>query len=167
MAFYSYFPSKQALIREIWVDIFQELLHALLAAGRASGSPSQTLRTHVHAYIDYFEGHVDHYRIIYGTEWKSGVDEPDVTTDPVYTRMMDLFRERVVACAVGGSVPEADARNIAGVVKIKLLGFLQARLGTLRNHFAANPTIKQMYAEDIVRSVECAVFDAVNKKEKS
>ena len=46
MAFYSYFPSKQALVGHIWVDIFRELLDELLAAGRDSGSPRETLRAH-------------------------------------------------------------------------------------------------------------------------
>jgi AcrR family transcriptional regulator len=168
MAFYSYFPSKQALVGHIWVDIFRELMDELLAAGRDSGSPRQTLRAHVTAFIEYWERHNDHYRMVYGVDGRTQSDvEPDIANDPVYTQVIDLFRERVVACAVNGSVPEQDARQITGLVMVKLLGYLHARLGLRRGAAENEPAFRELLIHDVVKAAERAVFDAVRRAEKA
>jgi AcrR family transcriptional regulator len=168
MAFYSYFPSKQALVGHIWVDIFRELLHVLLAAGRDSGSPRETLRAHVVAFIEYWEQHPDHYRMVYGADGRASTeDEPDVSADPVYAQVLDLFRERVVACAVNGSVPEAEARQITSLVMVKLLGYLHALLGMRRGGRVADAAFRQLLLHDVVKAAERSVFDAVRKAERA
>ena len=168
MAFYSYFPSKQALVGHIWVDIFRELLDELLAAGRDSGSPRETLRAHVVAFIEYWERHADHYRMVYGSDGHTANDdEPDIASDPVYAQVIDLFRERVVGCAINGSVPDADARQITALVMVKLLGYLHALLGLRRGALVGDTQFRQLLVFDVVKAAERAVFDAVRRAEKA
>ena len=168
MAFYSYFPSKQALVGHIWVDIFRELLDELLGAGRDSGSPRERLRAHVVAFIDYWDEHQDHYRMVYGTDGRGpDTEQPDIAADPVYAQVIDLFRERVVACAIHGSVPEADARRITGLVMVKLLGYLHALLGVPGGAMVADPEFRQLLIYDVVKAAERSVFDAVRRAEKA
>ncbi len=168
MAFYSYFPSKQALVGHIWVDIFRELLDELLSAGRDSGSPRETLRAHVVAFIDYWDQHQDHYRMVYGTDGRGpDTEQPDIAADPVYAQVIDLFRERVVACAINGSVPEPEARRITGLVMVKLLGYLHALLGVPGGAMVADPDFRQLLIYDVVKAAERSVFDAVRRAERA
>jgi AcrR family transcriptional regulator len=160
MAFYSYFPSKQALVQALWVDIYQELLDLLLAAGRDSRSPVQTMRAHAEAYIAYWEQHPEHYRLVFGAI-DAGDDEfTEIRSEPVYSQAVELARERVVACAGGAEVAQADSTPIVGLMIAKAIGYLQVRTSATRIRIAATAQFRQMVIDDIVSGAERAVLAA-------
>ena len=59
MTFYGYFPSKQALVTCLWVDICENLLDRLLAASRGLRSPLKVLEAHMNAVLAYWEENPD------------------------------------------------------------------------------------------------------------
>lgn len=155
MAFYAYFPSKQALVKHIWLDIFRELFNAMLAAGHDSHSPAETLRAHLLANLDYWEGHEDHFRMAY----LSNTDEPETEPiglydEPLYVQLLDLLRERIVACTRSRSLAEAELQLLTDFVRIKLFGYLFAAIVLRRYRFADKAALKRLVIDDVMQTVE-------------
>src|SRR6185295_18729404 len=132
MTFYGYFPSKQALVACLWVDICENLLDRQLAASRGLLSPLKVLEAHMTAGLSYWEENPDLYRLMYMYGGEENPEQPiDFGDDPVYTQLMDLSQERVSACAVGE--PSADALTKARSVMYTMqLGYLHATLAVMR-----------------------------------
>lgn len=158
MAFYSYFPSKQALVQALWVDIYQELLEMLLAAGRESRSPVQTMRAHAEAYITYWEQHPDHYRLVFGAIDTPNDEFTEIRSEPVYSQSIELTRERLVACAGGAEVAQSDSTPIVGLMISKAIGYLQVRTSATRIRVASTASFRQLVIDDIVNGAERAVL---------
>lgn len=157
MAFYAYFPSKQALVRHIWVDIFREVFDAFLAAGHGTHSPADTLRAHIQANLDYWEAHPDHFRMIYLSQADAPGKEPvEIDSEPLYRQMVDLLHERVVACAGAGLRSEAAARMLTDHLRTKMFGYLFMRIGLPRYALVDAEGLKRKVIDDAMRAVQAA-----------
>ncbi|MES2956859.1 MAG: TetR/AcrR family transcriptional regulator [Pseudomonadota bacterium] len=155
MAFYAYFPNKQSMVKHIWLDIFRELFDALLAAGRSTHSPAETLRAHVQANLDYWEGNEDHFRMAYLSNAEAPGSEPIALYDePLYVQLLDLLRERVLACARGKMLAEAELQLLTDFVRIKLFGYLFAAIVLRRYRFADKAALKGLVIDDVMLTVD-------------
>ncbi len=133
MSFYGYFDSKQDLIKHILIDVFDELLQRLLACTDGRGSPLRLLEAHVRAYIDYWESHPQHYRMVYvAAAGLPGEAAVKFDEDPVYQRLLALGRERVMACARGPATPPTALQMAPDLLFVKALGYLHATLAVER-----------------------------------
>jgi AcrR family transcriptional regulator len=157
MSFYVYFGSKQELIRHIWVDFLSELLEALQAAGRGRRSPLLVLEAHADAYLAYWEAHPQHYRMIYLSDVVPDVDEPvGFDGDPVYLRIVELTRERLLACCHGRPISEKALRMTADHMFVKALGYLHATLAVGRYKFVDHAKLRRAVVKDMVETAERA-----------
>ena len=154
MTFYGYFPSKQALVTCLWVDICENLLDRLLAASRGLRSPLKVLEAHMNAVLSYWEENPDLYRLMYMYGGEENPEEAvDFGDDPVYTKLMDLAQERVTACAVGE--PSDDAvRKARSVMYAMQLGYLHATIAVVRYPIADPAWLRQRTVQDVLRSVQ-------------
>jgi AcrR family transcriptional regulator len=153
MSFYVYFGSRQQLIRHIWVDFLGELLEALQAAGRGRRSPLLVLEAHADAYLAYWETHPQHYRMMYLHGATPDDDEPmGIDGDPVYLRMVELTRERLLACCHGRPISEKALRMTADQMFIKALGYLHATLAIGHYELADHAKLRRSVVKDIVET---------------
>lgn len=154
MTFYGYFPSKQALVTCLWVDICQNLLGRLLAASRGVRSPLKVLGAHMFAVLSYWEENPDLYRLMYMYGGEENPEQPvDFGDHPVYTQLMDLSQERVSACAVGE--PSADTLGKArSVMYAAQLGYLHATIAVVRYPIADPAWLRKRTVQDVLRSVQ-------------
>jgi AcrR family transcriptional regulator len=154
MSFYVYFASKQELIRHIWVDILSELLEDLTAVGRGRRSPLGIMEAHADAYLGYWEAHPQHYQMIYLSDVLPAADEPvSVGEDPVYLRLVELTRERMLACCHGRTVSEKNLRMAADHMFVKGLGYLHATLAVARYKFSDHAKLRRSVVKDMVDTV--------------
>lgn len=154
MAFYAYFPDKQALVRTIWVDIYRGMLGALLAAGPGA-SPIDKVRAHAQTIIDYWESHADDFRVVYLTSTRGGrLDPGELTDEPVYSQLVALLGERLLACAHGRPVPPPQLQLLADFVRLKIFGYLFVALGLERYTLAERSQLRKMVVDDVVATVE-------------
>ena len=157
MAFYGYFTSKQDLIRHIWIEFFNELLERLLAAGRGKRSPLKVIEAHAGAYIDYWETHPQHYRMVYLSEVLPQDAAPiDFNGGPVYQRMVALTRERVLACVHGRPVAEKSLRMAMDLMFVKAIGYLHATLAVQRYVLVDKARLRRAVIKDIVETMSRA-----------
>jgi hypothetical protein len=118
------------------------------------------MRAHAEAYIAYWEQHPEHYRLVFGAI-DAGDDEfTEIRSEPVYSQAVELARERVVACAGGAEVAQADSTPIVGLMIAKAIGYLQVRTSATRIRIAATAQFRQMVIDDIVSGAERAVLAA-------
>jgi AcrR family transcriptional regulator len=154
MSFYVYFASKQELIRHIWVDILGELLEALQSVGRGRRSPLAIMEAHADAYLSYWEAHPQHYRMIYLSNVLPPADEPvGFDGDPVYLRIVELTRERMLACCHGRAISEKTLRMTADHMFVKGLGYLHATLAVGRYKFTDHGKLRRAVIKDMVETV--------------
>ena len=154
MTFYGYFPSKQALVTCLWVDICENLLDRLLPASRGLRSPFKVLEAHMNAVLSFWEENPDMYRLMYMYGGEENPEQPvDFGDDPVYAKLMDLAQERVSACAVGE--PSAEALTKARSVMYAMqLGYLHATIAVIRYPIADAAWLRQRTVQDVLRSVQ-------------
>lgn len=157
MAFYAYFPSKQALLKQIWVGFFHELYEALLAAGRGRRPPFVVLEAHAQAYLGYWEAHPERYRLVYlSNDGQHGSQQIDHGDDPVYERLIALGRDRVSACG-DGRLPHSAAQIQHDLMLAKALGYLHLTLVLGRYPAGDRDRLRRVVVEDMLAGVERGV----------
>jgi len=158
MALYSYFPSKQALVKHIWIDFFKELLGRMLDSARGRRTPLDVLRASVLAFVEYWEEHPDHFRMVYLHACRDdGGPDLEYSDDPVYEQVIALNEERFLACVQGAPSPERAARQLRELSFVKMMGYLYTTLALGRYPIANRAQLKRSLVDDILRSVESAV----------
>jgi AcrR family transcriptional regulator len=75
MTLYAYYDAKIDILRHLWAQILDVAFDAVDAAAAKSRDPHARLRAASRAYVAYWLGHRDHYRIVFMTE---GVSQDDV-----------------------------------------------------------------------------------------
>ncbi len=154
MSFYGYFDSKQDLVRHILTDIFEELLAHLLPCTAPGRSSLQVVEAHVRAYIDYWEQHPQHFRLVYLPLSATLGDEPiSFRDDPVYLQLVHLGAERVQACLGGVEMTPANLRTLCDLMFVKALGYLHATLVVGRFEGDDRARLRGAVVQDIVDTV--------------
>ena len=154
MSFYGYFESKQDLVRHILTDIFEELLIRLRPCELAGRSSMQVLEAHVQAYIDYWEQHPQHFRLVYLPQSATLGDEPiSFRDDPVYLQLIHLGAERVRACLGRVEMTPIDLRVLHDLLFVKALGYLHATLVVGRFEGEYRARLRRVVVQDIVETV--------------
>ena len=86
MALYGYFPSKLALLRFIWADIFREVFSRTERAMTTRTSAKDKLRAYWTHWGSYWLRHPDNYRVVFMNQ-----DMQSDTTDPALEGMDGQF----------------------------------------------------------------------------
>lgn len=155
MALYSYFPSKQALLEELWQEVFEGLLAQLLPASTGRRLPLGVLESHVRSFLDFWEQRPDQFRMIYmSAQQSAGEGAVAIERRPVYQQVVNLTRERVAACWRGASEPsEAEVARLAALVVAKQLGYLLLAVGLARYPLPDRDVLRESLVADIVAAV--------------
>lgn len=158
MTLYSYFPSKQALLESVWIEVFEALVDHLLTATASKRTPRTVLEAHLRAFIAFWEDRPDQYRLIYlSAQTGSGQEAVDMSQQPVYARFVGLMRERVAACLperLNATGKQAALRS--DLATTKLVGYLQVTLGIRRYQVGDQDALR----EAVVRDILCATLAA-------
>lgn len=154
MSFYGYFDSKQDLVKHILTDIFEELLAELMPCAAAGRSSLQVVEAHVRAYIDYWERHPQHFRLVYLPQGSTLGDEPiSFRDDAVYLQLVHLGAARVHACLGQVEMAPADLRTLYDLLFVKALGYLHATLVVGRFAGEERARLRGAVVRDIVDTV--------------
>lgn len=155
MALYSYFPSKQALLEDLWLEVFEALLERLLPASAGRRSPRQVLEAHARGFIGFWEERADQFRMIYmSLQQTAGGEEVALARQPAYQKLVNLTRERVAACARGAAEPsEERLALLAAEMVSKQLGYLLLALGVARYPLQDRDALRERMVRSIVEGV--------------
>lgn len=113
-ALYRYFDSRDALLADLVVMVYDDLADTLEAAGRAAGAPDQRLAVVVHACRDWALANPNPYRLIFQTTSGSGADLAPERTIPAAARSMKVILT-ALADSAQAQRPESTAERPAGV----------------------------------------------------
>ena len=72
MRIYHYFRNKDALLRNIWVHIFDDIFDRIETRLQGTSSPAKRLQTFCREWVAYWVEHPDEYRVVYLTKDDSG-----------------------------------------------------------------------------------------------
>lgn len=159
MAFYAYFPSKGDLLQHIWSDMLQEQFAGLLAASAGCTSPEAVLRAHLRAYIDYWVARPDQYRhVMSDASGLASLEGTAVSDLPAYRQIVQLHRDRVLACAGatrsrGAGLDAGAIDRLSELAYVKVIGYLHATLGIGRYPFSAPEALQDWVIDDIVAGI--------------
>lgn len=155
MALYSYFPSKQALLEGLWLEVFEALLERLLPVSAGQRAPHKVLEAHARAFIDFWEARADQFRMIYMSQQQTaGGEAVAMAEQPAYQKLVYLIRERVAACARGSAEPsEETLALLAAQMVSKQLGYLLLVLGVARYPLQDRESLRERVVQDIVSGV--------------
>jgi AcrR family transcriptional regulator len=134
MALYSDFPNKRALLKGLWIELFEALLADLLAASAGRRAPLKVMKAHLRVFLAFWEARPDQFQMIYMSTPNGVGDEAVPMQDqPVYRQLIQLERERVAACAGGATEPSEAPLTLASALALtKVVGYLLLVLGMSR-----------------------------------
>lgn len=93
MTLYQYFTSKTEILHHIWGEFFDELFLQMQAAADKSDKPLEKLRAAYHAYLAYFLGNPDRFRMVFLHEDRSdSQDRFFVDHARIEARLNDFFQ---------------------------------------------------------------------------
>lgn len=161
MAIYSYFPSKQALLDGMWIEVFEALVEQLLRVSQGLRSPRKVLEAHVRGFLDFWEQRPEQFRMIYmSLAHAAGLDQVGEEQRPVYGRLLGLIRERVAASVQGGEPDEATLGLLCDLMSVKSMGYLLLVLGLPRYPLQDREALRERVVQEVLRDVSEALRPA-------
>lgn len=158
MALYRYFASKTELLRALWEAVLTEARGEIGAAIAAHSTPRAQLRASIEAFLDYWEAHPGHFRLVYMTpETMTTAAEPALTDAPAYRRVVDLSLPVIEAliAEIGGDPARA---LIARDLRMSLMvGYLHARIVNTRFPWGDFGALREAAVDAIAQGVEQCV----------
>ena len=113
-ALYHYFPSKEAMLRELVTALLDEEIDALILVIDAPDFVDQPFRKLMRAFYDHYIVRLDAFRTIYGRTQVYSVNQTAIDQDtlrdeinPRTRRLFDRLEERIA----GGSASEQESRH--------------------------------------------------------
>ena len=97
MALYRYYPSKLDILARLWGHIIERAFADVAAATRDCADSGDALHAAAQAYVGYWRGHTDHYRLVF---MNSGVGNADVRSfvgDAATIAHYDVFFQTVAS----------------------------------------------------------------------
>jgi len=151
---YRYFEDKSLLLRGIWHHVVQAAAQAMRDASAGVVDARDRIRAQVNAFIDYWEAHPQHYRLVYMTEQTTRRDEQGVLTSmPTYSGVLEasLDASRRLAEQVGGD--PAHAKLASDVRFLMLSGYLHSRLVNRRYPWSPVDILRPTFIELILEAM--------------
>lgn len=145
---YRYFDDKGQLLRGIWLHVLGESLAAMRAAAAGVADVKDRIRANLNGFIDYWEAHPQHYRLVYMTEQTLRPDTQGVFTQtPAYTGVIDesLETSRQLALQIGGD--PAHAKLASDVRFMMVSAYLHSRLVNRRYPWTAADVLRPAIIE--------------------
>jgi len=152
---YRYFEDKGHLLRGIWQHVLSNMTDSVRRASEGVEDARERIRAQVNAFIDYWEAHPQHYRLVYMTEQTTRRDERgEFTRLPIYAGALDISLDasRRLALQVGGD--PAHAKLASDVRFMMISGYLHARLVNRRYPWSAEDLLRPAFVELILVAVE-------------
>lgn len=153
MAFYAYFPSKADLVRHIWVDMLEEQLAELQAAGEGAATPAEALRACAAAFLGFWERRPEQYTLFMAQPNEPRLGGWTLSAEPAYQLLLARYRARVAACADGWHPPEALVHQQSELAYLKAVGYLHTTLCLGRYPVADLARLREAVLQDIVAGV--------------
>jgi AcrR family transcriptional regulator len=128
-ALYNHFADKSDLLRALWTFVLQELQAHLAVARAAAPTALDALRATTEAYLDYYERHPQHFRLLFMTEQTLAPGAPlQWQQAQPYRELLDAALELNIALAreLGGD--PAQARLARDLRHSLMTGYLHSRL---------------------------------------
>lgn len=114
-ALYHYFPSKEALVREMVTSLLDEEISRLIAAVENTDSASEALGTMIRTFYDHYIGNLDALRLIYcqsqlfrTTEQVLDGDTVRSEINPRTRHLFDVLEERIA----GKNATDAERKEM-------------------------------------------------------
>ena len=148
---YRYFEDKGHLLRGIWQHVLSAALASMRARGAGITDAREMIRAQVNAFIDYWEAHPDHYRLVYMTEQTIRPDSAgQLTTSPAYASVLDNAQDMSseLARATGGDV--AHAKLATDVRFMMVSGYLHGRLVNRRYPWMPADVLRPAFVELVI-----------------
>ncbi len=155
MAPYRYFADKAELLSGLWQFVIRAVCDRMdvAIAGARGGRARQ--RASLETFLDYWEAHPDHYRLVYMTDQTTRRDaSARLTQAPVYTEILGLVHSvtEELAREIGADMTHA---KLAGDIRFAmLLGYLQATLVNQRYPWSERAQLRGAYIEQIIATME-------------
>lgn len=152
---YRYFEDKGHLLRGIWQYVLADMVAQVRRSAGHVEDPRHRIRVQLNAFIDYWEAHPQHYRLVYMTEQTLRRDEQgEFTSLPTYAGLLEASMEasRRLALKVGGD--PAHARLASDMRFMMVSGYLHGRLVNRRYPWSPVDVLRPAFIEVILDAME-------------
>jgi AcrR family transcriptional regulator len=161
---YRYFDDKNHLLRGIWQHVLGAAWAQMLASSHGLADARERIRAQIGAFVDYWEAHPGHYRLVYMTEQATRRDERDgLAALPIYASVLEasLAASRDLAADVGADA--AHAKFASDVRFMMVSGYLHARLVNRRYPWSADDVLRPAFVELVLEAMASCLRNGPQK----
>jgi AcrR family transcriptional regulator len=127
MTFYVFFPSKRALLRHIWEDVFSDLFETCRPILEGAGGPESRLAALVRAIIAYWLARPDSYRLVFMNQDEVGaVDEAYYVQSSGIRERFQIINDLIVEGITAGVFETDDVEASAQLILATMIGVTHA-----------------------------------------
>jgi AcrR family transcriptional regulator len=151
---YRYFEDKGHLLRGIWHHVLGQAVDAMRASAAGIVDVNDRIRANLNGFIDYWEAHPQHYRLVYMTDQTLRADAQGVFTQtPAYAGVIDetLETSRQLAAQIGGD--PAHAKLASDIRFMMVSAYLHSRLVNRRYPWTAADVLRPAVIELIIEAM--------------
>lgn len=123
MSLYNYFPSKHALLRALWQQIFERLHASCIAAIKEHRSPQKQLKAHLMQWLKFWIDEPDSYKVVFlESDTIESPGESYFAQEPIVQNLLMLVID-LVHKAYGISADELLNKRLVQIFLAQSVGY--------------------------------------------
>ena len=155
MALYRYFADKAELVQGLWDYVMQDVHRDMTRAVDAEPTTRGRLRACTDAAMAYWEGHPDHFRLVFMTEQTTAPRRANALADlPSYHQVIDLSLQIIDARAAELGADPARCLQARDLRMALMVGYLHARVINRRYPWQDLDALRGRVIDTIVDAVD-------------
>jgi AcrR family transcriptional regulator len=156
MVLYWYFADKNELMSGLALAVLKSLDDAIRKATARAATPRDRVRALVEALLAYWEGHPDHYALVYGfTEvGQTREGKSKLSHFPMYDDLLAHGREVTTELAAALGTSDEHVKLACDVRQAMAMGWLHGTLVVTRYPWSDMATLRPTYVDRIMEAIE-------------
>jgi AcrR family transcriptional regulator len=156
MVLYWYFADKSELLTSLSLAVLKNVNDTIRAATAAAATPRERVRALVQALLSYWEGHPDHFALVYGfTEiGQAREGKSKLAQFPMYGELLAHGREVTAEFAASLGASDAHVKLACDVRQAMALGWLHGSMVVTRYPWSDSATLRATYVERMLEAME-------------
>jgi AcrR family transcriptional regulator len=161
MVLYWYFADKSELLTGLSLAVLKEVGDTIRAAIARAPTPRERVRALVETLLSYWEGHPDHYALVYGFAdvGQAREGKSKLAQFPMYDELLEQGRKVTAEFAASLGASDEHVKLACDVRQAMALGWLHGTMVVTRYPWTEGTALRATYVERVIEAIERCLLE--------